>query len=132
MPTQNYPFIPKSTRHLKRGQFWAIPLDGGRFGAGCVVGVHAIEGKSSTRMFIAGVVSWSDVTPPTSEKLAGRFVVDFAFAHLKAVTETGGMILGEAAIDLSNTPLSAESLSIKTWGFGVPKLLAQRVADNGS
>ena len=126
-----YPFVPKSTRLLKRGQFWAIPLDGGRYGAGCVVGEHAIAGKPSTRMFIAGVVRWLGSRPPTSAELAGHSVIEFAFAHLKVVTESGGSILGEAEFQLPDLPNAAAAASIPTWGFGVPKLLAQRLGGNG-
>ena len=36
MKEQRFPFVPKSTSSLRRGQFWSIPLAGGGFGAGCV------------------------------------------------------------------------------------------------
>jgi hypothetical protein len=132
MPEPIYPFVPKSTRLLRRGQFWAIPLAGKSFGAGCVVGLHTSNGKPSARMFIAGVIEWVGKQPPTSADLTGCRLVECAFAHLKVVTESGGSILGTAQLQLSREPTSAEALSLKTWGFGVPALLAQQLAENGA
>jgi hypothetical protein len=131
MPMPAYPFVPKSTRWLKRGQYWAIPLDEGLFGAGCVVGtLTSIDGKASLRSFIAGVLQWVGQSPPTPEVLTGRGVVGFSFAHLKAITESGGCILGEAELELSGVPNSAESLSLPTWGYGVPTIIARKLAKN--
>jgi hypothetical protein len=125
-----YPFPPKSTRHLARGQFWSIPLTGDRFGAGCVVGTHMTQGKRSSRMFIAGVVRWVGDQPPTAQDLQGRGLIDFAFAHLKSITESGGLILGEADLRIEHAPAEAETLSMPTWGYGMPAILAQREAQN--
>lgn len=130
MKVPAYPFVPKSTRFLTRGQFWSIPLADGRFGAGCVVGAHISEGKPSARMFIAGVVQWAGDRPPCAENLQGKSIVEFAFAHLKAIAETGGEILGCADLQFARAPPEAESLSMRTWGYGVPKTLAQREAEN--
>ncbi len=47
-----YPFVPKSNRSLIPGQFWAIPLNNGKFACGRVIEVHPFE----TKMFLAGLV----------------------------------------------------------------------------
>ncbi|MDC8770530.1 hypothetical protein [Roseateles albus] len=125
-----FPFVPKSTRSLARGQFWSIPLSDGRFGAGCVIGTHLKEGKQSSRIFIAGVVRWVGIHPPKAANLQGQPVISFAFAHLKAITESGGSILGEAELQLEHAPPEAEALSMPTWGYGMPRMLAQREAEN--
>lgn len=109
-----YPHAPKSTSHLRRGQFWAIPLEDGRYGAGCVVGIHTKEGRPSSRLFIAGVVDWNGAHPPQAAELAGRSVVEFAFAHIKAITEAGGAIIGEAALQFSGEPSAASATSLPT------------------
>ena len=39
-----YPLVPKTTAHLRPGQFWSIPMADGRFGCGRVLRVeHAID-----------------------------------------------------------------------------------------
>jgi hypothetical protein len=130
-PATRYPFAPKSTRLLKRGQFWAIPLASGQFGAGCVVGTHSNSGKPSQRMFIAGVVRWVGPHTPSASDIENLPLAGFALAHLKVITESGGLVLGEAHPQFAEAPDTAECLSLPTWGFGVPKLLAEGLAKNG-
>jgi len=125
----DYPFVPKSTRYLKRGQFWAIPLGGGRYGAGCVVGVCLNQGTPSTRLFIAGVLHWVGNHVPSSIHLQGCSLAEFGFAHLKAITESGGSILGTAELELSTTPTEANDASIPTWGYNVPRVIAKRLTE---
>lgn len=124
----DYPFVPKSTLRLARGQFWAIPLPDGRFAAGCVVGSHVSRGSKSARAFLAGVVDWVGLEPPTSAHLEGLSVARHGFAHIKTITTTGGEVLGEAAINFGALPESAESLSIEGWGFGFAQRVAEKLA----
>ena len=121
-----YPFIPKSTKPLERGQFWSIPLPDGSFGAGCVVGLHLRNGKTSSRAFIAGVVAWHGDSPPTADALGGKKIFQYAFAHIKTIIESGGQIIGKANIMLDDLPETAEALSISSWGYSVPTLLAKK------
>jgi hypothetical protein len=107
-----------------------IPLDRNRYGAGCVVGEHHRNTKPSTRIFIAGVVRWVGAAPPTSKALANLPIEQCGFAHLRAITESGGLILGEAELAFSSEPKVAEALSMPTWGYGVPHILATRVAED--
>lgn len=131
---KTYPFIPKSTALLERGDFWAILLKDGSFGAGCVVGSALAGGKVQSRIFIAGVVAWHGTSPPEAEQLFGRRVVEHAFAHIKAITESGGSILGRAHLQLRELPGEADSdsLSLPAWGFGFPKKLAEKYASSNS
>jgi hypothetical protein len=128
-----YPFAPKSTAFLERGQFWAIPLRDGSFGAGCVLGFHYPpanfpNGTRSSRVFIAGVLGWHESEPPTANALFGKIVVEHAFAHIKVVTAAGGLILGKAHLKLSGLPDAAPALALHAWGFRVPEILAHKFA----
>ena len=124
-----YPFAPKSTRWLRRGQFWTLHLADGKFGAACVVGSHLSSGKASSRVFIAGVVNWVGTSPPAPADLEKLPIISHAFAHIKAIADGGGEVLGWANIDLTGAPESAESLSLSSWGFHFPTLLAQMLAE---
>ena len=126
--TSIVPFRPKSSARLERGHFWAIPLPNGTFGAGCVVGSAFHEGRPRTREFIAGVVAWNGTVQPTSEALFGREVIAHGFAHIKAITESGGVVLGSARLQFRALPNAAEVLSFSTWGYGVPRVLATKYA----
>jgi hypothetical protein len=90
----NYPFIPKSTRHLIEGQFWAIPLISGRFACGRVLQLDTISGKRDNRIFLAGLMDWSGDTPPSSSAIAGRCILEHGGAHIKTIRENGLEILG--------------------------------------
>jgi len=61
-------FKPKSNRHLRPGQFWAIPLADGRFAAGRVMAVPAF-GEKDMRGFVAGLMESARVRlmPPHSQ-----------------------------------------------------------------
>ena len=124
-----YPFAPKSTAKLERGQYWPIPLANGTFGAGCVVGKYRVDnGKYHSRLFIAGVLQWNGSCEPTDEELAGFEVYQTAFAHIKCITALGVPILGRAQIRFTSEPELAESGDLSTWGYAVPTRLAEKYA----
>ncbi len=150
-----YPFVPKSTSLLRPGQFWAIPLDDGRFGCGRVLSLKIDElGQVDRTMFLAGVMDWIGELAPTANNLAGVKVHDLGAAHIKTILKTGGSILGlrELALD-DNEPGfftsagfggvvykgmiyqrkatkkdSALLHALSTYGYLVPKILAEQLA----
>jgi hypothetical protein len=90
-----YPFVPKSTALLLPGQFWAIPLDCGRYGCGRVLSLKVDDrGRVARRLFLAGLMEWTGVRPPDAKDLEGKRIIWPGFAHIKTILETGGMILG--------------------------------------
>ncbi|MBV9849248.1 MAG: hypothetical protein JO250_06135 [Armatimonadetes bacterium] len=89
-----YPFVPKSTAYLAAGQFWSIPLESGRFGCGRVIQLACEHGWQDRRLFLAGVVDWCGQEPPSAPAIAGRPVVKQGVAHIRAITEYGGQIIG--------------------------------------
>ncbi len=127
-PDVEFSFVPKSTVRLERGHFWAIPLRDQRFGAGCVVGRMLDGRKPASRVFIAGVVAWHGASPPRSQDLFDREVVACAFAHIKTITVSGGVILGKAQLQFRDLPSEAQALAMSTWGYSVATLLAQKYA----
>ena len=103
-----FPFVPRSTTVLAPGQFWAIPLSDGSFACGRVVQLNPRGGTGSRVMFLAAVLDWHGEAPPTSEAIAGAKCLAQGQAHLKAITETGGRILGHRPLELDN---------IEPWEF---------------
>jgi hypothetical protein len=89
-----YPLVPKSANWLRAGQFWALPLSDGTFGCGRVIEVPP-PGVGRSRMeFLAGVLDWHSKRKPTADSIAGARCLDQGGAHLRAITRTGGEILG--------------------------------------
>ena len=123
-----YPLIPKTTAHLRPGQFWSIPMSDGRlisFGGGAIVGERPLEADGIEpptsvdrywgdgyavmrveRRFIAGD------PPPTSDfrevssPLAGeKLRPALTYPHLKAITPgLGSRRKNEAAAALLGLP----------------------------
>jgi hypothetical protein len=99
----DYPFVPKSSTYLAAGQFWAIPLSDGRFACGRVLDVPRDPDPLilvGTRAFLAGLIDWVGDSPPDGDAIAGSRLIAQGFAHIKAITTTGGSILGLRPLEL--------------------------------
>lgn len=119
MPTDiapRYPFVPKTTRHMKPGQFWAVPLSDGRYACGYVVAVD----RTRRVDFVAGLTDWVGDAKPTAADLRGHRVIEQGQAHLKAITLQGGEILGCCDLPLPVVPDPRDH----TWGYNVIRILA--------
>ena len=99
----HYPFEPRSTARLEPGQFWAVPLSDGRFACGRVLDVPRANDPQipvSTRTFLAGLMDWVADVPPTSDGIAGARLLEQGFAHIRAIRQTGGELLGRRPLEL--------------------------------
>jgi hypothetical protein len=92
-----FPFVPRSTSHLEPGCFWPIRLSDGRYSAATVLVGGAGAGDTpaghGTRVFIAGLLSWTGAQPPTSQSLAQADLVDWGAMHVRAIPRHGEHIL---------------------------------------
>jgi hypothetical protein len=102
--------------------------------------------------FLAAVLDWHGVTVPTSEAIASSKCLAQGQAHLKAITETGGSILGHRPLELDGIepwefrgahfyknsymhqglrPLRPQQPDdeclpvLATWGYRVPVVIAE-------
>lgn len=122
-----YPFTPKSTARMKAGQFWGVPVGEQRFAGGAVLSIAKKEnGQRDSRRFLADLLDWIGRDQPTAAEIVGRRIVAYGYAHLKAITENGGTLVGEVEPwwpwppeleNLDNTP---------TWGYSVISILARK------
>lgn len=94
-----YPFVPKSNRRLRPGQFWSIPISDGRFAAGRVMAVPAFGDNDRTGV-VVGLMDWVGQDPPTEQDIAGRPVIIQAKARYDTISKTGGEVLGLRALEL--------------------------------
>jgi hypothetical protein len=93
-----YPFVPKSTAQLLPGQFWSVPLSDGRFACGRVLQLGGSEIPTKSRAFFGGLHSWIGTREPDAGSIIAVPFLDFGAMHIRAVTEAGGKILGEAPL----------------------------------
>ena len=108
-PMSAYPLIPKTTAHLRPGQFWSIPLADGRFGCGRVLRVD-----DRRTWFVGAVLDWVGDTPPTADTIAGAPVLSIGNAHVRLISHGGGAILDERSLedDAIEVPATVEPY----WG----------------
>lgn len=112
---QTYPFRPKSTAHLRPGQFWAVPFGSGLFACGRVLQVNGAQIPTQGKSFFGGLHRWVGSVVPSVESIAGAEFLAFGVMHVRAITETGGEVLGERALEDD--------------GFELPLLLSARGGD---
>jgi hypothetical protein len=97
-----YPYVPKTTRDLKPGDYWEIPLDGGGYACGRVVqlSIDPQTGRRDRVSFLAGLMDWFGLEMPTERILAKKRIVEQGNVHVKTIRETGGMIRGNRSLAL--------------------------------
>jgi hypothetical protein len=119
-----YPLTPKTTAHLRPGQFWSIPMSDGRFGCGQVLRADTGSATGGRTRFIGAILDWVGDAPPDAEAIAGSAVLAVGNAHVRLISFGGGAILGER-------PLSADAIEIPPtidsyWGDGYGVARAER------
>jgi len=102
MKEREFPYVPKSTKGLGLGDFWAIPLDDGQFACGRVLAFDHRKGKQDLRGFLAGLLHWVSDSPPTFDSISGAQIVIQGGAHLRTILATGGTILGNRPLELDD------------------------------
>lgn len=124
-----YPFEPRSTAHVRTGDFWAIPTRrGGWFCCGRVLATGTLT-AAPTRSLIVGLLDWCEPAVPTAELIAGRAVLAFGNAHIKTIGKTGGPLLGHRALedDGLEAIVDPDALEhVPVWGYASIEELAHQ------
>lgn len=100
-----FPFKAKSTANLAPGQFWSIPLSGGRFACGLVLDPKNGGGRHSRTLFLAGLLDWTGDAPPTSAAIAQAPLLQAGYLHVRAV----GAVLGQRELGTLQVPAGSSS-----------------------
>ena len=109
--TTTCPFVPKSSKRLAPGDFWAIPLRDGRFACGRVVELLP-QGMPVARVaLLGGLTDWQGSSEPSGESIAGGTFLAQGIMHIRSITTTGGSISG-------HREFSPDSLGSWTFIYG--------------
>lgn len=94
--------------------------------AGVVIALRREHGAIDRRLFLAGLLDWSGDAIPKPHELESRGIREQGFAHIKAITENGGEILGEIQPCWNFPHEIAPTDSISSWGYGVIRIYGQK------
>ena len=111
-------------------------------------------GKRDHRIFLAGLSSWFGTTEPTDVAIADHSVLEQHELHVKSIREAGGTVLGHRELSADGivpdyfldqaggatcmvlqgtTPIRRALVDdigripvLRTWGYGVPTILARK------
>lgn len=124
-----FPFVPKTTARLLPGHFWSIPLSDGRFGCGRLLGLIPAGEQGSRTMFIAGLLRWVGIAPPSFDSIAGAEVMDVGHAHLDTISSRGGAIVGYRPLELDE--ITAPENVTSFWGDDLAAFELERIFVQG-
>jgi len=137
------------------GAFWDMRLSDGWYGVGVVLQLNPHADKQRGRMFLGGVLDFVSHRIPSADHLKSARLLSQGFAHLKVITENGGMVRGVIDLDalrirpyicrdIDYVPLAkavigyytanveagksiADYPVVSTWGYKVPWHLADKL-----
>jgi len=89
-----YPFVPKSQRKLRVGQFWSLPVFGPHFACGTILRLPGEVGSHRARILVVGIHEWLGRVRPTAADIAGRRIVTRGVLHVDAIRRNGGVVEG--------------------------------------
>ncbi len=97
MPSNKYPFEPKSSTKLIPGDFWSIPLKNGSFGCGVVI-EHLPNDKLGAKVgFLGGLLHWQGQYPPQVHDLSNSKFIAQGVMHIRAIKNSSKLIIGNTA-----------------------------------
>src|SRR5687767_4284125 len=114
-----YPFEPKSTSHLKQGQYWCFQLCDGRYAAGVVLARVTNKGALDRRLVRAGLLDWTGSAPATPADLRSATVIDRGAIHVQCIQMHGQYVLGEVSQTFDDLPAEIPFSRAATPGWPV-------------
>jgi hypothetical protein len=101
---KNYPFIPKSNKKIKVGDYWLMKLSDDSFSVGVVIDIPPNDLKL-TREIIIGLLDWNENHEPKMIDIKNSEFITQGHAHIKTIIYTGNEIVGNLNLtDLNITP----------------------------
>src|SRR2546428_4812632 len=93
---RTYPLSPRSSRDLRIGDYWTVPLSDGTFGCLLVTDLKQ-SGPGSLKTLVAGGGDWRDATPPSESHLVRRRGLEQGLTPIEAFTQVGSRVIGNTA-----------------------------------
>ncbi|MCU1623280.1 MAG: hypothetical protein JWL79_2125 [Frankiales bacterium] len=119
---------------MEIGDFWAVELADGRYGAAQVRDLQG-SGVGALTTFVMGVVDWSGEELPGDSDLVGRTVLDQGLARIDVFTKGGAKMLGNSSATVTGPGLTSVyrdhgvGTVTSVWGWkGIPRVVERALA----
>ena len=96
-----YPFIPKSNKKIRPGDYWITQLSNKSFAVGIVIDVPP-EDLKLNREIIVGLLNWNESFVPKTKNLVNLEILDQGHAHIKTISEFSNGISGNISFEKAN------------------------------
>jgi hypothetical protein len=83
-------------------------------------------GEKDSRTFLAGLLDWVGDSVPVSQNVTGAKIKEKGFAHIKTIVDAESQIMGFVEPSWGYSELVEETDSIRTWGYNVINILANK------
>jgi hypothetical protein len=118
----DYPFLPKTNAHLEAGQFFSFVLKNEQYACVRVLARCWQYQPGRRTLFLAGLMDWTGLVPATADDLAGRSVIDAAWAHVSVLARYGATIDGYR--DLETDGIIPDANCERAYGLEVLRNMA--------
>ncbi len=125
-----YPFVPKSRRKLRVGQFWSMPVFGRHFACGTILRLPGEVGSRQARILVVGIHKWLGKVRPTAEDIAGRRIVAQGVLHVDAIRKNGGEVEGFRRLSAEHRKAVVGLEGLPEWSAeGLERAVVKAVRD---
>ena len=120
MVRNDYPFVPKTSLMMRRGDYWPLLCKDGSYGFCVFLSVwgHLHSG------FVVGVLGMVSAEPKIPESGPVIPILEAAHTHVKTFAATGASIVGNIKARLSIAEIESYLVSLEkvsvVWGYIVP------------
>lgn len=120
MPNRTFPFSPRSTASIERGDLIAVPGEASDWACLQVVDVKR-DGPGSRTTFVAGVLPWRGESPPTREDVAGLTATQHGLVPVDLFTKGGLQVVDHSEVVPTDQPSNFRDMHVgtthKVWGW---------------
>src|SRR2546428_8646510 len=104
---RTYPLSPRSSRDLRIGDYWTVPLSDGTFGCLLVTDLKQ-SGPGSLKTLVAGGGDWGGAAPPGGTALFRRRGVEQGLTPNPAVPPGGSTVISHKTAKVRRSALCAD------------------------
>jgi hypothetical protein len=120
MVGRSFPFSPRSTQSLERGDLIAVRCEPSGWACLQVIDLRR-SGAGARTAFVAGVLPWRGDEPPTRQAVIGVAASEHGLVPIEVFTEGGLQVVDEGDVVPTGLPSNFQDFGVgthhKVWGW---------------